>query len=127
MKAKLFMILLFVLFIVPRSEAATEKKKRHAKINKVLYKEQANTRIPINYNIDVNDNESCLQIIFQFYLQNAEIQVTDKNGNTVTNESQTIIYEGKTVYIYIPKAYPYTLEIISPTVEIIGEIVLEEY
>ena len=90
MKAKLFMILLVVLFIVPISGAVN------------------------------------LQILFQFPLHESDITVADKNGNIVINEQQTSIYEGKTLYIYTPEDYPYTIEITSPAVDITGEITLEE-
>lgn len=126
MKAKLFMILLAVLFIIPMSEAATEKKKRDAQFHRHAHQERLITRVPINYDIDVQDNESCLQIMFQFPLDDANITVTDKDGNTVVNESQVSTYEGKVFYIYTPNAYPYTVEITSPALDMMGEIVLEE-
>lgn len=126
MKAKLFIILLTVLFIVPMSNASTEKKARSIHYHKRICNKHPITRAPIDYNIDANDNGNCLQIIFQFPLYDAYVRVTDKDGNTVVNESQTDSYEGKVIYIYTPEAYPYTLEIISPEVDITGEIVLEE-
>ena len=120
------MILLAVLFIVPMSEAATEKQRHKHRLSKEIVRKSAITRVPINYNIDVNGNEDCLQILFQFPLYNANITVTDKDGNAVVNESQVSSYEGKVIYIYTPKAYPYTLEITSPEVDITGEITIDE-
>jgi phosphoglycerate dehydrogenase-like enzyme len=70
--------------------------------------------------------DNCLQILFQFPLHESDITVADKNGNIVINEQQTSIYEGKTLYIYTPEDYPYTIEITSPAVDITGEITLEE-
>lgn len=126
MKAKLFMILLTVLFIVPMGEAANKPRKKHAHVSKYVTRRHAATRAPIDYNIDVNDNEDCLQIMFLFPLYDADITVTDKDGNSVLNESLTHSYEGKIIYVYTPEAYPYTLEINSPAVDLTGEIVLEE-
>ena len=80
----------------------------------------------LNYGIDVNDNSYILQILFNFPLSYANIHIEDKNGNTIINEHQTLIQEGRIIYIYSPDAYPYTLEITSSTVDTIGEITLEE-
>jgi len=52
--------------------------------------------------------------------------VTDKNGNVVIEENQTNLYEGKALYVHSSKAYPYTLVLTSPAVDITGEITLEE-
>lgn len=127
MKAKLFMILLMVLFIVPMSEAAREKRKRSVQFREQTCSKRPTTRVPIDYTIDVSDNGNCLQILFLFPLHEADITVTDKNGNIVINEQQTSIYEEKLLSIYTPNAYPYIVEITSPIVDITGEIILEEY
>ena len=70
-------------------------------------------RIPIDYTIDVSNNDNCPQILFQFPLHESDITVADKNGNIVINEQQTSIYESKALYIYTPEDYPYTIEITS--------------
>lgn len=126
MKAKLFMILLVVLFIVPISEAVNKPRKRPVLLRKHETRKNVLPRIPIDYTIDVSNNDNCLQILFQFPLHESDITVADKNGNIVINEQQTSIYEGKTLYIYTPEDYPYTIEITSPAVDITGEITLEE-
>lgn len=87
---------------------------------------KATTRIPIDYTIEVAGDETNLQIIFLFPLHEADIIVTDKNGNVVIEENQTNAQEGKVLYIHSPKAYPYTLVLTSPAVDITGEITLEE-
>ncbi len=125
MKAKLLMLLLTTLFISPMSEAATKKRKI------IYYKEAARakhitTRAPIDYTIEVADDETSLQIVFLFPLHEADITVTDKNGNVVIEENQINLYEGKALYIYSPKAYPYTLVLTSPAIDITGEIISEE-
>lgn len=126
MKAKLFMILLAVLFIVPMSGAVNKPRKRPVHLSTYEIHGKTVTRAPIDYTIDINDNSNCLQIIFRFLLYDADITVTDKSGNVVISEQQTSIYEGKALYIYTPEDYPYTIEITSPTVDITGEITLEE-
>lgn len=126
MKAKLFMIFLMVLFIVPMSGAVDKPRKRPVHLSKHETYKSAVTRIPIDYTIDVNDNGNYLQILFQFPLPDADITVTDKNGHIIINEQQTYIYEGKILRIYAPNDYPYSIEIASPTLDITGEIVSEE-
>ena len=107
MKAKLFMILLVVLFIVPISGAVNKPRKRPVLLRKHETRKNVLPRIPIDYTIDVSNNDNCLQILFQFPLHESDITVADKNGNIVINEQQTSIYEGKTLYIYTP-AVSYT-------------------
>ena len=126
MKAKLFMILLVVLFIVPISGAVNRPGKRPVGLTNHETRKNGLPPIPIDYTIDVSNNDNCLQILFQFPLHESDITVADKNGNIVINEQQTSIYEGKTLYIYTPEDYPYTIEITSPAVDITGEITLEE-
>lgn len=118
MKAKLFMILLVVLFIVPISGAVNKPRKRPVLLRKHETRKNVLPRIPIDYTIDVSNNDNCLQILFQFPLHESDITVADKNGNIVINEQQTSIYESKALYIYTPEDYPY--------IDITGEITLEE-
>ena len=113
MKAKFLFILLSVLFIIPTSAA-------------ILNKHKATTRSPIEFNIDVQETNSCLQIIFLSPLPDAEITITDKNGKTVVHEPPTFINKGKTLYIETPNGYPYTVKIISPIMDITGDIIEEE-
>lgn len=126
MKAKFLFILLSVLFIIPVNAAPSKKRPRKAHFNLAYRRERCITRTPSEFNLSANESNGTLSLNFQSYLPDAEITVTDKDGNTVVYEPQSLIYEGKVIYIYTPEAYPYTLEIISPAVEIIGEIVLEE-
>lgn len=126
MKAKLLMLLLATLFILPVSEAAITKKRKIPRYKESACGERITTRTPIDYTIETTGDENCLQIIFLFPLHEANITVTDKNGNVVIEENQTNLYEGKALYVHSPKAYPYTLVLSSPTVDITGEITLEE-
>lgn len=63
--------------------------------------------------------------MLRFPLSDADIIVADKDGNTVVYEPQTSSFGGKVFYIHAPKGYPYIIEISSPAVDIVGEIVLE--
>ncbi len=125
MKTKLLMLFLISLFISPVSKAATKREKRYHYQEKART-ERISTRFPIDYTIEVAGDEANLQIIFLFPLHEADIIVTDKNGNVVIEENLTNAQEGKVLYIHSPKAYPYTLVLTSPAVDITGEITLEE-
>lgn len=124
MKANLLTILLAVLFIIP-TNAATEKRGTHFHMQRLLMKKGASTRSTPDFNITVEDKNNTLAIIFQSPLPNAEVTITDSNGNAVINEPQTTIYEGKMLYIHAPNAYPYMIEITSPSMNITGEITRE--
>lgn len=124
MKAKTFIFLLAVLIVAPMN-AVVNLQKRKPHVKKHLEEVRAVTRSPINYIIDVSGDETCLQIMLRFPLSDADIIVTDKDGNNVVYEPQTSTYDGKVFYIHAPKGYPYTIEISSPAVDIVGEIVLE--
>ena len=124
MKAKIFIFLLAVLIMIPMN-AAVERKSQ-AKFKGVVHKKIAVISSPINYAIDVNSDATSLQIMFRFPLSDADITVTDKNGNIVVYESQISTYDGKVLYIHASGAYPYIIEVTSPGVDIVGEIVLEE-
>lgn len=82
-------------------------------------------RIPLIPLIQAEDINECLYLTFQFSLYDADITISDKDGNEVAKEQQTIIYEGHTIVIQESDGYPYSVEIISPTVVIRGEIILE--
>lgn len=84
------------------------------------------TRAPFVFDIDVQEVNNCLQIIFLSSLPDAEISITDKDGNIVVHEPQAYIHEGKILYIYNSNDCPYTIKITSPTADIIGEIIEDE-
>ena len=99
MKAKSLFILLSVLFIIPMN-AATLETQRHRSHWRVRDKEsKVSTRSPFTFDI---------------------------NGKTVVHEPPTFINKGKTLYIETPNGYPYTVKIISPIMDITGDIVEEE-
>lgn len=126
MKAKSLFILLSVLFIIPMN-AATLEAQRHRSHWRVRDREsKASTRSPLTFDINVQEVDNCLQIIFLSPLPDAEITITDKNGKTIVHEPPTFINKGKTLYIETPNGYPYTVKIISPIMDITGDIVEEE-
>ena len=99
-------------------------RKVKSKIISANYKITARSLLFFNLTADEVDNT--LIITFQSSLEEADIYVTDKNGKTVISETQTSIYEGKTVSIPVPETYPYTIEVTSPAMDITGEITQEE-
>lgn len=75
--------------------------------------------------IEETNNNSIL-LTFQFSLNNTDIIIKDCNGNNIDSEQGTFIYYGKTVSIENTDSYPYFIEITSPTIDILGKIILEE-
>ena len=120
------MLFLSLLLILPMSLQATNKK-RKVILRKVTTQETAVTRTPTTFDVHVEEVNNTLQIVFTGTLPDAEIRLTDKNGDTVINASPTLIYDGMTLYVHTPSGYPYLLEVESPALELTGEIVLEEY
>lgn len=126
MRAKYYcMLFLSLLLILPMSAETTSKTKKLI-IYKTL-KEKMVTRTPSTFDVHVEEVNNTLQIVFTGTLPDAEIRLTDKNGDTVINASPTLIYDGMPLYVHTPTGYPYLLEVESPTLELTGEIVLEEY
>lgn len=126
MRAKYYcMLFLSLLLILPMSAETTSKTKKLI-IFKTLNK-QLVTRTPSTFDVHVEEVNNTLQIVFTGTLPDAEIRLTDKNGDTVINESPTLIYDGMTLYVHTPTGYPYLLEVESPALELTGEIVVEEY
>ncbi|MDO3390735.1 DUF3244 domain-containing protein [Bacteroides sp. ET489] len=126
MKTKLVMALLMVFFVTPMSEAAQYAKRKSTRFNFASCNDKLVTRVPIDYNIEVTEGENYLQILFLFPLQDANITVTDCNGNVIIENHQVNSQEGKALYLYTPQAYPYALELTSSLVDIKGEITSEE-
>lgn len=123
MKAKLFFILLATLFIVPVNAIILETQSYKFRCKAYYKKIKLTTRCPYVFDIDVQEADGYLQIIFPSPLSDVEITITDKDGNVVVHEPQVFIHEGKTLYIHSPNDYPYTVKITSTTVDIIGEII----
>ena len=126
MKTRVLFILLSVLFIIPVN-AMSHKRHRHKVKTKIInYHEKAITRSPLLFNLTADEIDDNLTITFQSVLEEADITVTDKNGNIVVSELKSSIYEGKTVNIYAPESDIYTIEITSPIIDVTAEITLNE-
>lgn len=129
MKTKILFILLSVLFILPvdaMSHKSGQRKKKIHTCTKCLNAKAVN-RSPLEFNLSADETDNSLIITFQSSLNEADIIVTDKNGNTVALEPQTSIYEGKIISIPNAESYPYQIEITSPTLDYGGEITKEDY
>ena len=99
MRAKYYcMLFLSLLLILPMSAETTSKTKKLI-IYKTL-KEKMVTRTPSTFDVHVEEVNNTLQIVFTGTLPDAEIRLTDKNGDTVINESPTLIYDGMTLCTY---------------------------
>lgn len=123
MKTKL-LLTLFLVLLSFGAFASEHHKKRSRTRCKV--QNRVATRVPFEPSIQTEDINDCLYLTFQFSLYDADITILDKDGNEVVKVQQTLIYEGYPVAIPMADAYPYFIEIISPAVEIQGEVTLEE-
>lgn len=121
MKTKLLLILLICMSV---SIEAAEKKKPSIRVYEK--QEKLMSRTPVEYSIETEETNDCLHLIFQFSLDDVDIVIKDKNGNEVVEELQTTIYVGQTIIIQQAKDYPYSFDIVSPILEMRGEIVLED-
>lgn len=126
MKANILLILLSALFILPVDAQQQKKRRRRPNYKNIGLCSKTVARTFLIFDINVKEENNTLILTFQNELQNACISITDKNGDTVIYEPETFCYEGKIMYIYAPKAYPYTVEITSPTLDMTGEITFEE-
>ena len=127
MKTKVLFILLSVLFIIPIN-AMPYKENRHKVKTKIIHLHaKAVTRSPLFFNLAADEIDDNLTITFQSALEEANISVIDKNGNTIVLEPKTSIYEGKTVCVPNSDSYPYLIEITSPRLDIEAEITSENY
>ena len=121
MRTKNLCLLLAFLFSLPIViEAKNKKIKRRINIEV-----KTTTRVPMDFDFTVQDVNNTLQIVFIGYLRDADLVITDAYGQAVCEEYGTDICDGKTIYVPDAEAYPYSLEITSPVMDVIGEITLE--
>ena len=127
MKTKALFILLSVLFIIPIN-AMPHKRHRHKVNTKIINSHSKSIfRSPLFINLTADAVDENLTSTFQSALEEADITVTDKDGNVVVSEFKTSIYEGKTVSVPNSDSYPYLVEITSPRLDIEAEITSEDY
>ena len=123
MKTKVLFILLSVLFIMPMN-AMPYKRHQHKVKTRIIHSNiKVTTRSPLFFDLTADEIDSNLIITFQSFLDEADITVIDKNGVTVAFESKASIHEGN---IPAPEADFYTIKLTSPTIDVTGEITLEE-
>lgn len=123
MKAKLLLVLFLVSLSLGVFASERHRKRPHARCQA---DQEIMRRVPFDPSIQAEDIDDCLYLTLQFSLDDADITILDKDGNEVIKEQQTIIYEGRTISFLETDAYPYSIEITSPILNIFGEIVLEE-
>ena len=89
--------------------------------------EKSPTRSPIVYGIDMSvaSVNNTLSIMFTGYLPDADITVTDANGNIVIQQTLVTISTGTTLYVSPDDSYPYDIVITSPTLDVVGQIINE--
>lgn len=126
MKAKLLLMLFFISLGMTAFSSEKNERRKRVYLNTISEKRSPMKRSPSKPFAQVEDINDCLYITFHWLLENADITIKDKDGNEVVSEQQILIYEGHTISIPQSDGYPYSIEIVSPTVEIQGEIVLEE-
>lgn len=81
------------------------------------------TRSPLYFDVEVYDAGGDLQIIFRGQLPDAVLTIWDKDGNVILHECTIDIYDGMPLIVEDVHHYPYQLEIVSPVLEITGEII----
>ena len=88
-------------------------------------REKNPTRSPIDYDVDmtVESVNNTLSIMFTGYLPDANITVTDANGNIVIQQTLVTISTGTTFYVTPDDSYPYDIVITSPALDIVGQII----
>ena len=126
MKAKkLFLCALLVGLSCPFASSANHPNKVTPEYQKE--KKVPQTRSPLEYDVDfdVESVNNTLFIMFTGYLPDADITVTDANGNIVIQQTLVTITSGTTLYVYPDDSYPYDIVITSPTLDIVGQIINE--
>lgn len=128
MNAKLFFTILFatVTLFAFSSEPNGEEAKSEVQI--LWLKNKNGYRSIFNYHFSVSDKNNHLQFVFHSFLSDSNILITDANGSIVAFDSNVDIYDGMsvTIPIYNETAYPYYVEISSPTLDIEAEITQKE-
>lgn len=122
MNAKFFLpILLSTLFAMPISaQYQKDRYREHTRFEK-------NTHYNLNrFDIRAEEINGNLTIAFQGYLEEAEIVITDKEGNVILQQNALDIIDGMTLQLPPSPAYPHYITINSPTLEVTGEITAEK-
>ncbi len=124
MKAKFLLFSLLMFFVASNSVYATKEKRKIKRRIQLI--EKMVTRQPLVFDFSVAECDNSLQIVFTGCLYDADIIVTDNKGNVVLQEFSSEIYSGKIYLVPMPNAYPYSVEINSPAMDVYGEIIEEK-
>ena len=128
MNAKLLFTVLFatVTLFAFSSEPTEYENRSDVQITK--FKRKTPTRSLIYFDFSVSDRNNHLQIVFHSFLSNSDIYITDANGNIVAFDTDVNIYDGMviTIPVFEETAYPYYVEVSSPTLDIEAEITQKE-
>lgn len=116
----------FLLISSIANAGTDETNKKRVTLKRLKKKIIVETRAPSDFNLQVGDQNTALFITFYGQLYNADITVTDANGQHVVEQTQQNIHDGQ--FLTIPQAdnYPYHIEIDSPVMEISADIIQEE-
>ena len=129
MRNIIFAAALMALSILPTNAKAARLGMDEKKPSIIITEEdkKSPTRSPIDYDIDVSVESvnNTLSIMFTGYLPDADITVTDANGNIVIQQSLVTISSGTIFYVSPDDSYPYDIVITSPTLDIVGQIISE--
>lgn len=123
MRTNIFLFILAFLYLMPMYATASEGRKIAKRTFNISQK--TTTRLPLEFDFEVTITGNCLQITFEGILADANILITDNAGEVVWKESAVDIYQGKVIRIDDVSHFPFTIEIESPTMDVIGEISLE--
>lgn len=96
---------------------------------RITYLKNKRVSRSLNYfDLSVSDRNNYLQIVFHSFLSNSDICITDANGNVVAFDRNVNVYDGMviTIPIFEETAYPYYVEVTSPTLDIEAEITLRK-
>lgn len=122
-KVKPTLLLLLTLLLISGTVAA--KPPKRTKMVRYHTAIRATTRVPLDFNMNVYEENTTLFITFYGQLYNADIIVTDANGRNVVEQTKQNIHDGQ--FLMIPQAdsYPYHIEIDTPIMEVSADIVQE--
>lgn len=96
------MLFLPLMLILPMSAEETSKILKLT-IYKTL-KKKIVTHASSTFDVNAEEVDNTLQIVFTGTLPDTEIRLTDKDGEAVVNESSTLIYDGMALYVHTPPA-----------------------
>lgn len=126
MNAKLFFTFLFAALALSVFSSPPKGNGTEHEIRVTYLKSKEKTRCLNYFNLSVSDKNNHLQIVFHSFLSNSDICITDANGNIVAFDRNVNVYDGMviTIPIFEETAYPYYVEVTSPTLDIEAEITL---